>query len=610
MILIPLLIKDLGPFLNSLYKMKKAAYLFRNKIIFRLIILILILLAGSLYLLNSEVKDIKPKPKSKSKLAEINKFIKKADFLFDHKTDSSYFYYNKAIDLCKPKLDYVNRYVYALISIANLQQNVGDYTGSEETLTKTLPYLKKLKTPKYEINYYTLTAYNYFNTYDNNMALYYHVKALNLAKKPFKRSEILNDIVIIYTSQGKYQRAVDIILPLLSKKIKHDTDARRTINNYSVLLDNLGFCYYKLGNPKALDYLKESLKIKLELKEDFELIGTYTCFASFYEKTNPKLSKMYAEKSYISACKVNSATFKANSLASLIQKTEGNELKKYSLEYIKIIDSLIINRRKAKNQFMTIKYDSKQSKTENLQLKAQKAENELELEKQKNRNIISYITIIFILGFIVFLYFHLKSKATKEKSKAIFESELRISKKLSDELTTDIYQILTFTENIDLGKEDNKEQLLNNLDSIYSRTRSISKENSPIVTDENFSIALKEMISGFKTPEINILLNGLETISFDKIEKNKKITIYRILHELLINMQKHSYATLVGISFKILHKKILVTYTDNGNGANLENLNATNGLQNIKNRIISIKGKMDIDSIPEKGFKVFIKFPV
>ncbi|WP_055091710.1 tetratricopeptide repeat-containing sensor histidine kinase [Flavobacterium aquidurense] len=590
--------------------MKKTSYPLKNKVILTCLMLILLALTGSLYLLYSDGNNSSPKPKPKNKLPEINKFIEKADFLFDHQTDSSYFYYNKAIELCEPKLDYLNKYIYSLISIANLQQNVGDYTGSEETLTKTLPYLKKLKTPKYEINYYTLTAYNYFNTYDNNMALYYHVKALKLAKKPFKRSEILNDIVIIYTSQGKYQRAVDIILPLLSKKIKHDTDARRTINNYSVLLDNLGFCYYKLGNPKALDYLKESLKIKLELKEDFELIGTYTCFASFYEKTNPKLSKMYAKKSYMSACKVNSATFKANGLALLIEKSEGSELKKYSLEYIKIIDSLIINRRKAKNQFLTIKYDSKQSKTENLQLKAQKAENELELERQKNRNIILYITIVFILGFIIFLYFHLKSKATKEKTKAITESELRISKKLSDELTNDIYQTLTFAENIDLEKDENKEKLLNNLDLIYSRTRNISKENSPIVTDENYSIALKEMISGFKTHEINIILNGLETIPFDKIERNKKITIYRILHELLINMQKHTHASLVGILFKIIGKEFLVTYTDNGNGANLENLDATNGLQNIKNRISSIKGKIDIDSSPEKGFKVYIKFPV
>ncbi|OMQ10150.1 hypothetical protein BXU01_17310 [[Flexibacter] sp. ATCC 35103] len=571
----------------------------------------LLAVAGSFYLLNSDQNQSRsPKPKPKNKLPEINKIIEKADFLFDHQTDSSYFYYNKAIELCEPKLDYLNKYIYSLISIANLQQNVGDYIGSEETLTKTLPYLKKLKNPKYEINYYTLTAYNYFNTYDNNMALYYHVKALKLAKKPFKRSEILNDIVIIYTSQGKYQKAVDIILPLLSKKIKHDTDARRTINNYSVLLDNLGFCYYKLGNPKALDYLNESLKIKLELKEDFELIGTYTCFASFYEKTNPKLSKMYAKKSYISACKVNSATFKANGLASLIKKTEGNELKKYSLEYIKIIDSLIINRRKAKNQFLTIKYDSKQSKTENLLLKAQKAENELELERQKNRNIISYITIVFILGFIVFLYFYLKSKVTKEKTKAIAESELRISKKLSDELTNDIYQTLTFAENIDLEKDENKEKLLNNLDLIYSRTRNISKENSPIVTDENYSIGLKEMISGFKTQEINIILNGFETISWAKIEKNKKITIYRVLHELLINMQKHSHAALVGILFKNINNEFLVTYTDNGNGVDLENLDTTNGLQNIKNRILGIKGKIDIDSSPEKGFKVFIKFPV
>lgn len=584
---------------------------FIKKTIFKfLLIAIITVLGGSLYFINFYKSKPKLVVKKANNSTEIKKLIKKADDLFDNNQfDSSYFYYRKVELLCEPKEDHIRDYVYSLISISNIQQNCSNYTASEESLTKAFPYLKKAH-PKYTINYYTLTAYNYFNIYDNNMALYYHVKALKSAKKPFKKSEILNDIVIIYISQERYKEVVAILLPLLSKQIKHDTDARRTLNNYALLLDNLGFCYYKLGNPKALDYLKESLKIKLELKEDFELIGTYNYLTSFYEKTNPELSKMYAAKSYASACKVNSATFKANGLATLIKKSEGRELKKYSLKYITLIDSLIINRRKAKNQFSTIKYDSKQSKYENLELKAEKAENELELERQKNRNILSYIIIAFILGFIIFLYFHLKSKVRKEKSNATFESEIRISKKLSDELTNDIYQTLRFAEDINLGKVENKEKLLNNLDSIYSRTRNISKENSPVITDENYSIAIKEMISGFKTPDLNILLNGLDTISFNKIEKNKKITIYRILHELLINMQKHSYASLVGISFKIKNKDVFITYTDNGNGVNLEQISFSNGLQNVKNRIRSIKGEIDINSELHKGFKVTIKFPL
>jgi len=588
--------------------MKKAFYIFANKKILKyLLITISILL---LVILNSYKNQTPLKIKRKDKTSEIKKLIQKADFLFDNKPDSSYFYYNKAIQLCDPKLDYLEDYIYSLISIAEIQQNASNYNASEETLTKTLPYLKKLKNPKFTYNVYTITAYNYYNKYDNTSAINYHIKALKLAKKPFKKAEILNDIANIYIGEEKYKKAVQILEPINTLEIKHDTDSLRTINHYAMLLDNLGFCYYKLGNPKALKYLTESLKIKLKYKRDFELMTTYRYLAIFYEKSNLKLSKIYAQKSYINACAVNNATFKANGLALLIQKTEGNELKKYSLAYIKIIDSLITNRSKAQNQFAYIKYDSKKDRKENLQLKSQKAENELQIEKQKSRNLISSVIIIFALGIIIFLYYYLTSKSKKDKNEAIYKSEMQISRKLHDELANDVYQTLTFAQNRDIELIEHKDQLLNNLQVIYSRARNISKENSTIITDENYSMALKEMISEFNDPNINFILNGLETISWNEIEKNKKITVYRVLQELLVNTKKHSDASLIGITFKKTDQSVTVSYTENGKGCDLNNVTFRNGLQNIENRILAIKGKINIDSTPSKGFKVFFKFPL
>jgi signal transduction histidine kinase len=58
----------------------------------------------------------------------------------------------------------------------------------------------------------------------------------------------------------------------------------------------------------------------------------------------------------------------------------------------------------------------------------------------------------------------------------------------------------------------------------------------------------------------------------------KKITVYRILQELLINM-KHSESSLVILSFKSYENNIYVEYTDNGKGATIEKLNSKNGLQ-------------------------------
>ena len=591
----------------------KTTYFTKNKIflafIFALLVLASVAVAFSYQFQKTETNEIRIANKKKS--AEIKKNIDQGDKLFDKGAYAdSYFYYKKAIQLCKPIDNYADEYVYSYLSIANLQQNMSNYIACEESIAMVLPHLKKTSKPKFTYNTYTLLAYNYYFTYDNHNALIYHKKALKLATSSYKRAVILCDISNIYLNQKKYKKVIDILEPLAARKIRHESDSAKTDNAYAILLENLGYCYYKVGDPRAINCLQKSAAIKLKLNEDYELVSSYNNLALYYSKTNPALSKLYTEKEYHTACKINSATFKANSLSTLITKTEGAELKKYTLAYIKIIDSITIARRKAKNQFSTIKYSSNQNKEENLQLKGQKAENELQLERQRKRNIVSYIIIFSTTMISLLVFVHLISKSRKEKNDAILQSEIRISKKLHDELEQDVYQTLKFSAHADLNQEENKDQLLNNLNKIYSKARNISKENSSIRTDENYSSALKEMISRFKTVDLNIILNGYDQIPWNEIEKSKKIILYRILQELFGNMKKHSQATLVNLNFKNIEKKIVVVYNDNGVGAYNRSIILKNGLQNVESRIKTINGNIIFDSNSKTGFKLSFNFPI
>jgi len=589
--------------------MRRAYQFLKKKTFLKFLLLILGVLFAILFVKEFNTPEIKAKQKTQNKSTEIKKLIDKADLFFEKgQYQSAYHTYNEAIFLCKPIDNYVDDYVYALLSQANIQQNSSDFIACEESLTKILPYLKKTKKRSLTYNTYTILAYNYYFTYDNKNALLYHKKALKLASTSYKKAVILNDISLIYQNQGKYKEVVDLLEPLAIKKIKHKSDSQKTDNSYSLLLNSLGYCYYKTGNPKALDCIKKALEIQLRLNENFELVSTYNILSILYAEKDPKISKIYAEKQYDAACKVNSSSFKANALASLIEKSKGRELKKYSETYMKIIDSIINGRQQAQNQFSTIKYTSKIDKEENLKLKILKAENDIQIERQKNRNIISYVIIVFAIGLTIFLTIYLFLKRKKEKNIAVLESERRISKKLHDELANDVYETLAYAKNTDLEIEANKENFLINLDAIYARTRNISRENSVISTNENYPLALREMISDFKMPELNILLNGLDDISWNKIEKNKKIVLYRVLQELLFNMKKHSQATLVSIVFKRKAKNLTVLYTDNGNRFNGESLSIKTGLQNIESLIKTINGSFTFDNTIQKGFKLHFTF--
>lgn len=591
--------------------MKKEINLLQNKNFLKYLMLILVaLLIGSIFSLKSNTNKTPAKQYKKNESVEIKNFIDQADLFYnDNKLDSSFYYYNKALLICDPNLD-ADNYVYTLSSIADVQAIYSDYVSSEATLTKVLPFLKNVKNPRIVRNVYSYIANNYYNTYDYKNAVFYHKKALKIPGTPFKKSLILTDIALVYIQEKKYQKAADLLEILASKKIVYNKNPDFSDQQYAFVLSNLGFCYYNLGNSEALNLYHQSLKTSIQLEDDSGLIHLYRYFSIFHQKNDPKLAKEFAKKSYAKACFINSATNKANSLAQLVKTCEGNELKKYSLDYIKIIDSITAGRRKAKNQFAQIKYDFKKDKAENIHLKAQNLENELQLERQKNRNIISYIIITSALGLIIFLYLNLTSKGKKEKNEAVYKSELRISKKLDDELANDVFNILTFAEYKDLELADNKEQLLNSLDAIYLRTRNISRENSTIPTDENYVFALKEMISEFKTSDVNILLNGFDTIPWNQIDKNKKITLYRVLQELFLNMKKHSQATLVSINFKIQNKIISINYSDNGARDNNKAIILKNGLQNVESRIKTINGSIIFDNNSKNGFKLSFDFPL
>ena len=176
-------------------------------------------------------------------------------------------------------------------------------------------------------------------------------------------------------------------------------------------------------------------------------------------------------------------------------------------------------------------------------------------------------------------------------------------------MANDVYHTMAFAETQDLSTIQNKESLLNNLDTIYSRTRNISKENSFINTGPKYVEGLKEMMSGFNTNAVTILVNGMDSIDWNKLERNKKIIIYRAIQELLVNMKKHSQCSLAIITFKKKENKLQIDYSDNGLGAALEKINSKNGLQNVENRILSINGTITFDTKSSKGFKTSLTIP-
>ena len=553
-------------------------------------------------ILHSCEKKTLNNPEKKHNTAEIDRLINLGDKFFEKSEyDSSYYYFNKAKSACNEKKD-VSKIIYSISNLATIQQNQGDYSGSETTAMEAIPFLEKTTNPKYKWNIYTIIGINYLYAYDYENALYYYNKALNLKTDELRKSDTKNNIAVIYMEKEDYNLAIRILQPLsLKKEVINNSEA------FSRVIDNLGYSYFKVGNSKALAYLNQSLEIKVKKKDDWGLIGSYYHLSEFYQKSNPNLATDYALMTYKKATKLKNIEGQLLSLKLLIELNTGNKSKEYSLKYLDINDSITKVRQKSKNQFAKIKYDSKKEKEENLKLKAQKV---LESEHQKKRNLILYLVVGIITVISISITNLLLARNKREKIKASYTTEIRIAKKLHDELANDVYHTMAFAETQDLSTNHNKEILISNLDTIYSRTRNISRENNSMETGPLFISDLKEMMSGFNTPEVNVITNGMDSINWMALDNNKKIIIYRVIQELLVNMKKHSKCSLVVLTLKKTKNKLQIDYTDNGVGATLEQLNLKNGLQNVENRIQAIKGIITFDTKSNKGFKVQFIIPI
>ncbi|RBN50183.1 tetratricopeptide repeat-containing sensor histidine kinase [Flavobacterium psychrolimnae] len=519
------------------------------------------------------------------------------------KFDSAFYFYNRSKILYELENDSL-MIAYNLVQMAVIQEIFGDYLGSEKNLIEALPYSKGDLL-------YQASAYNQLGISSKQLsnyedALYYYDKAKSVTKDTLPRITIENNKASVYIQKKEFNTSIKVLEAVIKSDVLDSVNVTKAI-----VLDNLGYSYYKVNRNQEGSYLmNQALTLRKKNNDTYGVLGSYLHLSEYFLNRDSKKSNEYALAAYKTTMAIGSVKERLESLSFLVKNNFERGNNKYALIYIKLNDSIIKVRNNAKNQFAKIKYDSDQNRADNLKLSAQKAQTTLQLEKQKNSTLLLYFVVLLLVFLSVFIINFLKTKSKREKIRISYNTETRISKKLHDELANDLYQIMTFAETQDLSTENNKEILLNDLDSIYSRTRNISRENSSIDIGPNFVPNLKEMMSNYSNDAVNILVNGLDVVQNTALETNKKITIYRTLQELLVNMKKHSQCSLVVITFKNIDKKIQIEYTDNGIGVSKEEINLKNGLLNVETRVKAVDGTLTFDNALQKGFKVNITFPV
>jgi signal transduction histidine kinase len=96
-----------------------------------------------------------------------------------------------------------------------------------------------------------------------------------------------------------------------------------------------------------------------------------------------------------------------------------------------------------------------------------------------------------------------------------------------------------------------------------------------------------------------------------KLNYQKELILYRVLQELFNNTIKHAEAKKVNLQFSCKNGFYLITYSDDGKGFNMNDLQFSGiGLSNLNNRVNMIGGTYQVITAPSEGFYVEISVPL
>ncbi|MEO8934788.1 MAG: tetratricopeptide repeat protein [Xanthomarina sp.] len=498
------------------------------------------------------------------------------------------FYRNKKEDDLK-QLDTLNA-IYSLRQIAIIQKKLGVFYDSETSAIEALSLAEKLplnmltKESKAGIYNHLGQVYSRVKDYDN--AIFYYQKALALAETKVQELILRNNIAYAQLNQNHFEIAHQefSILYNESKILQDSAIIARSLNN-------LGIVKGKLNDKSAILYLKSALDIRLKLGSNSDILGSYYNISKYYKDIgNFVEAKYYANQALAITKESNNPQHISYVLSLLVSLKDDPEV----VLYEKMIDSMQTVNLQVEGKYASRKYAlAKQEALANQRL--------MEIEKEKvYKYLYGFLSLLaLILGVAVVVF--QRHQHRKQKLLEIYNTELRISKKVHDEVANEVYHIMNKFQHENVTNE----VILDDLEAVYNKTRDISREHQEINVEENFKETLSDLLRYYENNEVHIITKDISKIKWDLLESYKKVAVYRVIQELLTNMKKHSHASLVVLSFNQINHKKYIEYKDNGVGCKLK---IQNGLQNTETRIQTINGSIIFKSELNEGFQAIITF--
>lgn len=212
----------------------------------------------------------------------------------------------------------------------------------------------------------------------------------------------------------------------------------------------------------------------------------------------------------------------------------------------------------------------------------------------------------------------------KDLLKAVINSQeeerKRIGMDLHDEVGANLSSLRLVIENFadenieGLSVNQFSKKCKNTIDDIITNVRNISHNLSPILSGVyEFYDAIHDFCTEINASGKVAIDVSVETAAERiKLEHFTKLSLYRVITELINNTIKHAKATNIFIDISFGDNLYKIVYKDTGKGISREAGIVKNGMgvKNIESRLDSIGAKYVIRSNPGKGFEMDINLPI
>ena len=475
-------------------------------------------------------------------------------------------------------------------------ENTLKYFKKFTALTKEVGDLQVLKKGYINIG----AIHQYRKEYDE--ALDYYNQAYDIAEGLNDQNDInvtLHNIAQIYSETGQFELAEANFKKALEfhKKFKKERDIAKEYINLGSLYRN------QKKWQKAKEYYNQGIELCIKGGYLKELEDGYKGLSEMYSRT---------------------ANYKKAFEASL--------------DYIDLKDSLL-NEENAKNVAkLRTKYETaeKEKALAKEQIKSESLAKEAAEAKLSAANRNKWIITLIALIIAVTLSFsglkqRSKRRAQAEKdaaiieerdrgTQAVFEAQEEERKRISKDLHDGVGQQLSglkmaFQKVSERIKNENPERSeeLRKLSGILSESadevRSISHQMMPkALTELGLIEALQDMLEkSFGMTDIQYEFDhfGIN----ERLNESIEVSLYRVCQELVNNILKHANATKITVQLYKNSGKVIMVVEDNGTGIKNSSEDG-HGLLNMKSRINSLNGEINLEPSPNSGTLATVRLPL